>query len=401
MSASVRPQRVYQAEAAQPFPVPVRRDLSRVNVLHLGKYYPPARGGIESHLEVLSNELKRFVKLKLVVANEGRQTIRESAGGVELTRVSELWKLQSAPICPSLISELRNAAPDIVHIHWPNPMAVVAYLLSGSKSKLVFTYHSDVVRQRKLAVAFQPLLQKALDKASAIIATSPNYVESSDVLRPYRSKCRVIPFGVPSDFYAKSDSLAVANIRRQYGPLILLAIGRLVYYKGFASLVRAMSVAKGKLLLIGEGPDCEGLKKLAAESNVSDRIAFLDHVEDLRPFYQASDIFVLPSIMRSEAFGIVQLEAMACAKPIINTFLDSGVNFVAPNGVSALTVAPGDHVELGQAINYLLDRPYLRTKLGIGGRHRIAQMFTVDGMVQKTLDLYADVMSNGHREVRK
>jgi len=380
---------------------PAPRRKSDLSVLHIGKYYPPCRGGMESHLEVLSNELKGLVNLKVIVANESRWTVRESSDDLSITRVGEIFKLQSAPICPGLIQELRKAKADIIHLHWPNPMAVLAYLLSGLTSKLVFTYHSDVVRQRKLAVAFQPVLRRALDKASAIIATSPNYVESSDVLSAYKSKCRVIPFGVPTGYFEHCDSAAVKRIREQYGPQIVLAVGRMVYYKGFEHVVRAMALAKGRLLLIGQGPQRDYLVRLAIDLNVHDRIVFLNEVDDVRPYYHAADIFVLPSVMRSEAFGIVQLEAMACGKPVINTQLDSGVNFVSPHGVSGLTVPPGDHIGLGHTINYLMDRPYLRTRLGVGGRHRVAQNFTVRGMVQQTLDLYEEVIMNGHQEVRR
>lgn len=411
MQVNVRPQRTTQtATAVKLTRAPGQWRKSDLSVLHIGKYYPPARGGMESHLEVLSNELKGVVNLKLIVANENRRTVRESSDDLSITRVGEIWKLQSAPICPALIQELRKAEADIIHLHWPNPMAVVAYLLSGLKSKLVFTYHSDVVLQRKLAVAFQPVLRRALDKASAIIATSPNYIETSAVLSAYKSKCRVIPFGVPADYFENCDSAKVKQIRERYGPQIVLAVGRMVYYKGFKHLVRAMALAKGKLLLIGHGPQRELLNALAAELNISDRIVFLNEVEDIRPYYHAADIFVLPSVMRSEAFGIVQLEAMTCGKPVINTQLDSGVNFVSPNGVSGLTVPPADHVALANAINYLMERPYLRTKLGIGGRHRVALDFTVKGMVRQTLDLYEEVArngngnwngnGNGHKEVR-
>jgi rhamnosyl/mannosyltransferase len=350
---------------------------------------------MESHLEVLSNELKGLINLKLVVSNDTRHTVRESQDELTITRVGEILKLQSAPICPALIQELRKAKVDIVHLHWPNPMAVLAYLLSGLKSKLIFTYHSDVVRQRKLAVAFQPVLRHALDRASAIIATSPNYIETSDVLFPYKAKCRVIPFGVPTDHFEYRDGPAIERIRRQYGERIVLGVGRLVYYKGFEHLVRAMASVNGKLLLIGEGPQRELLDRVCAELNLRDRVFFLNEVEDVRPYYHAADIFVLPSVMRSEAFGIVQLEAMTCGTPIINTELDSGVNFVSPNGVSGLTVPPADHLALANAINYLMDRPYLRTKLGIGGRHRVTREFTVKGMVTQTLDLYEEVAGKG------
>jgi rhamnosyl/mannosyltransferase len=130
------------------------------------------------------------------------------------------------------------------------------------------------------------------------------------------------------------------------------------------------------------------------ELKVSDRVTFLSEVDDVRPYYHASDVFVLSSVMRSEAFGIVQLEAMACGKPVINTQLDSGVTFVSPHGVSGLTVPPADSVALGNAINQLLHQPHRQTELGERARNRVKQKFTVERMVRSTFELYQEI-TNG------
>lgn len=372
---------------------------TQLRVLHVGKYYPPYRGGMESHLQVLSEELKRLVELKVVVANHERRTIEEVVDGVDVTRVGKLFDFRSAPICPDLVLKLRAAKADIIHIHWPNPTAVLAYLASGHRARLVFTYHSDIVRQRKLAVAFTPILRHALSKAAAIVVSSPNYIEGSDMLSEFRTRCRVIPFGVSLDHFDDFDLKEVRRIRDQYGSRIVLGVGRLVFYKGFEHLVRAMPLVDAHLLIIGKGPLGSHLRQVASELGVSDRVTFLSEVDDVRPYYHAADVFALPSIMRSEAFGIVQLEAMACGKPVINTRLDSGVTFVSPHGVSGLTVPPADPSALGNAMNQLLHQPDRRTELGIGGRQRVAHEFTVEKMVHGIYDLYQDVM-NGQRKGR-
>ena len=366
---------------------------ARIRVLHVGKYYPPYRGGMESHLESLSTELNRLVDLEVIVANTGWRTAREVVDGVKVTRVGKIFDLQSAPICPDLVRAIRASQSDIIHIHWPNPSAVLAYLASGHRGKLVLTYHSDVVRQRTLAAAFTPILRAVLNRAAAIIVSSPNYIEGSYVLPEFRERCRVIPFGVSGDFFDQFDPNTVRRIREEYGSRIVLGVGRMVYYKGFEHLVRAMEQVDAHLLLIGKGPLREPLSQLAANLGLSSRITFLSEVNDIRPYYQAADVFALPSIMRSEAFGIVQLEAMASRKPVINTDLDSGVTFVSPHGVSGLTVPPADSDALGQAISQLLDQPDWRSELGDGARKRVAGQFTVDKMVQSTFDLYHDVMN--------
>jgi glycosyltransferase involved in cell wall biosynthesis len=365
---------------------------ARLRILHVGKYYPPYRGGMESHLESLCTELKGIVDLKVLVANTERRTTKEQIDGVDVTRVGKLFDVSAAPVCPALVREMRKAKADIVHIHWPNPTAVLAYLASGHRGKLVFTYHSDIVRQRKMAVAFMPILRRALKQTAAIIVSSPNYIDGSDVLRDFKSRCRVIPFGVSVDHFKQYDLNEVRRIQERYGPRIVLGVGRMVYYKGFEHLVRAMALVDGHLLIIGDGPLREYLNRLAGDLRLRDRVTLLSQVEDIRPYYHAADVFALSSVMRSEAFGIVQLEAMACGKPVVNTQLDSGVTFVSPHGVSGLTVPPADSVALGQAIGQLLNQLERRNELGMGGRKRVANKFTVAAMVQSTFDLYQEVM---------
>jgi rhamnosyl/mannosyltransferase len=370
---------------------------ARIRVLHVGKYYSPYRGGMESHLEVLSNELKRKVDLEVIVSNTSWRTASEIVDGINVTRVGKVFDLQSAPICPDLVRKLRNARADIIHIHWPNPSAVLAYLASGHRGRLIITYHSDVVRQRVLAAAFTPILRAALKRAAAIIVSSPNYVEGSYVLPEFRPRCRVIPFGVSSDYFDQVDPHVVERIRQEYGNRIVLGVGRMVYYKGFEHLVRAMTGVNAHLLLIGKGPLREPLSQLATTLGVEGRVTFLSEVNDIRPYYRAADVFALSSVMRSEAFGIVQLEAMASGIPVINTQLDSGVTFVSPHGVSGLTVPPADSVALGEGINQLLDHPDWRAALGDGARQRVYDSFTLEKMVQSTFELYQEVMSSSQQ----
>src|SRR5437667_3564013 len=154
----------------------------RLRVLHVGKFYPPHRGGIETHLELVCEGLRRRCDVSVVVANEGLRTISSRAGGVPVTRVGTLGHLAGTSISPGMIRAIRRHPADIIHIHWPNPTAVAAYLLSGHQGRLVITYHSDVVRQKILGKTISPILAIALDRAAAVIATSPRYAETSSVL---------------------------------------------------------------------------------------------------------------------------------------------------------------------------------------------------------------------------
>lgn len=361
-------------------------------VLHVGKFYPPHMGGMETHLRGLCEELQRHMHVDVLVANDSTHTSEETIGGVAVTRAGTLVNFAAAPICPEMPRRIRDANADLVHIHLPNPTAILAYQRSGHRGRLVFTYHSDIVRQRFLGRAFWPFLRRALTRASAIIVTSPNYRDSSPALSEFKDKCHVIPLGIPVERFDVVDEEVVADLRRRYGTRIVLGVGRMVYYKGFEYLLRAMKTIDAHLLLIGDGPLKNDLEHMASLLGISDRVTFLGDIKDVRPYYHAADVFALPSIARSEAFGIVQLEAMACGIPVVNTNIDSGVPFVSPHEISGLTVPVADTEALGKAITSLLDDPLRRQKLGKGGRNRVEQEFTLDAMTRKTLELYAKVL---------
>jgi glycosyltransferase involved in cell wall biosynthesis len=364
----------------------------RLHVLHVGKYFPPHLGGMETHLQALCGELQQSVNVSVIVANDARKSEKALVDGVQVTRVGTLFDLASAPVCPGMVRKIREAQADVIHLHLPNPIAILAYLASGHKGLLVVTYHSDIIRQRLLRGAFQPILRRALDRCKALIATSPNYVESSPVLSAYRERCRVIPHGILVERFQRCDSVVVSKIRERYGPRIVVSVGRLIYYKGIEYLIRAMARVKGRLLIVGDGPLRARLEQEAQAHGVGQRVVFLGEIQDVVPFYHAADVFVLASTARSEAFGIVQLEAMACGKPVVNTRLASGVPWVSVDGVTGLTVPPGDSEALAKAINLLLADPERRAKYGQAGRRRVQQEFTLEVMARRTLQLYSDVM---------
>jgi rhamnosyl/mannosyltransferase len=177
----------------------------------------------------------------------------------------------------------------------------------------------------------------------------------------------------------------------------VLGVGRLVYYKGFEHLIEAMKFVQGRLVIVGRGPLRHALQQKAEGCKVSERVSFLTDVEDVCPYYHAADVFALSSVARSEAFGIVQLEAMACGKPVVNTNLDSGVPSVSLDGVSGITVPPADPERLGTAINSLLNDPLRRAAYGRAGQLRVKQHFSLQGMARQTLALYQEVMNSSRQ----
>ena len=367
----------------------------KIKVLQIGKYYPPVRGGIETHLEMLCQGLQASgeVDLEVIVASESSTSKEEVVDGVPVHRLGTAIKIAGAPVCPGMRRAIREAKADIVHIHTPHPTAILTYLLSGAAERLVCTYHSDIIRQKVLGKIIGPLQNLAFQRAGAIVAASPNLIDASPVLTKHRDRCVVVPFGtgLPADDCPEQP--IVEELRAKHPGPIVLAVGRLVYYKGFEHLIRAMALAKapGTLLIIGEGPMRPLLQRVIDEVGLSDRAHLLGNISDVQPYYHACDLFVLPSVTRNEAFGIVQLEAMACGKPVINTNLDSGVPFVSRDGESGLTVPPGDTPALAAALTTLLSDAGMRTRFGEAARARVSNDFTAEKMVERTLRLYRKV----------
>jgi glycosyltransferase involved in cell wall biosynthesis len=362
--------------------------VSRLRVLHVGKFYPPHHGGMESHVETLCTELAPEVDVEVIVSAAGRRTVREAIGGVAVTRIGTRATLASASVNPGMAQAIRRSRADVVHFHHPNPTAVLSYLASGRRGPLVVTYHSDIIRQRVLGALFTPVLHRFLRGAHAILASSPDYARTSPVLRAHADRVRVVPFGIRAESFENADMAEVARLRALYGPRVVLAAGRLVYYKGFDYLIRAMSAVDGRLVILGDGPLRGSLERYAAGLGLADRVTLAGAVPELAPYYHAADVFALPAVARSEAFGLVQLEAMAAGLPVVNTRIDSGVPFVSRDGESGITVPPADVQALAGALGLLLDAPALRDRLGEAARERVHREFSLERMVADTLALY-------------
>lgn len=362
--------------------------MKRLRVLHVGKFYPPHRGGIETHTESLCRALQAEVVVEVLVAADDRETTREVIDGVPVTRIGTKATLASATLNPGMARAIREARADVIHFHHPNPTGVLSYLASGARAPLVVGYHSDIVRQRVLGTLFAPVQERFLRGAFAILAASPDYARSSPVLRRHADRVRIVPYGIRAEEFETADPDEVARIRERYGPKIVLGVGRLVYYKGFDYLVRSMAAVDGTLVILGDGPLRQALQERAAEAGVADRVALPGAVPDLVPWYHAATVFALPSIARSEAFGIVQLEAMAAGTPVVNTKLDSGVPFVSRDGESGITVPPQNPQALAGALNRLLDDAVLRRQYGEAARQRVRREFSVGRMAADTLAIY-------------
>jgi rhamnosyl/mannosyltransferase len=287
----------------------------------------------------------------------------------------------------------------IVHLQFPaDPMAHLATLALPRTVRRVITWHSDIVRQRTYLRYYGPFLRRLVQSADAIIVPTPAHFSSSRQLPQWLSgeSVRVVPFGVDYRRFVARPRLA-DEIRRRYGGRFLVfSVGRHVYYKGLEYLVRAIrEVSDAQAVIGGKGPLTEQLVALSRDIGVADRVAFVGRISDadLPAYYHACDVFCLPSVEPAEAFGIVQLEAMACSKPVVCCELGNGVNWVNRDGVTGLTVPPRDDKALAGALERLRGDRVLRERLGADARRRALQEFSMEAMARGTLQTYKDALS--------
>jgi glycosyltransferase involved in cell wall biosynthesis len=366
-----------------------------LKVLQVGKFYDPYRGGIETVLKDLCDELQSRVELQVLVTNTSARTVHEQRA-FPVTRVASWGTLLSSSIAPGFPGWLRKLPGDILHVHVPNPVAEVSYLMAARDRPLVAHFHSDIVRQKFMLRVYAPLLESFYRHASRIVVPTPNHISVSPFVSKFKEKCRVVPFGIRLSKFDLTEAIAKkADQLRSDGPAVLF-IGRLVYYKGIEYLIEAMSRVKARLWIIGTGPLESKLKQLTVQLNLQSKVRFLGNVsdEDVPAYYHACEVFVLPSVANSEMFGIVQLEAMACRKPVVATNLPTGVSYVNVHGLTGLLVPPRNPEALAEAINKLLASSSLRREMGEAGRKRVESEFTAAKMAAGILDVYQDVLNS-------
>lgn len=373
-----------------------------MNVLALGKFYPPYRGGMETLLAAWSEAfVARGATVDAVVANTRAKTEVSVEKGVRVHRLASWGSFWSVSLCPAYPWITRRMPADIWHAHFPNPLADMACLLGSKRTPLVLHYHSDIVRQASAMRVYAPILRRLLRRADRIVVATPRHIEFSDWLPPYRDKCEVIPFGLNLDQFGLTPAreAEVARLRTEAGgKTIILNIGRLVPYKGQRYLLEAARGLDAVVWIVGDGPLRTELETQAAELGLGNKIRFWGDVDAgfLISLLHACHVFALPSITPNEAFGLVQIEAMACGKPVVACDLKSGVPFVNQHQISGLNVPPMNAARLHEALAELVNEPGRRAALGAGALARARTEFDARVMV----DRYWGLLQRLHRPER-
>jgi len=369
-----------------------------MDVLQVYKdFFPPVTGGVERHLAEICRALAGHARVRVLVSSRGLSPTRERRDGIEILGAPELGRALSVPMNPTLPLWFRRLEADVWHVHSPNPMAELAWLLVRPRGALVVSYHSDVVRQARTFALYRPLYVKFLASARRILVSAPCLAATSATLAPFRDRCTVLPFGMDLERFRPSAAVEteVRAVRARHGHRLVLFVGRLIYFKGLRYLLDAMPYVDGRLLLIGDGPLRRSLEDQATRLGVAERVTFLGRLSDadLTAHLHACDLLVLPSSHASEGFGIVQLEAHACGKPTVCTEIGTGTSFANLHGITGLVVPPRDPQALAQAITRLLDDAPLRQKLGEAARRRVTTEFSLERLRSRLLEIYAEAVA--------
>ncbi|SEM59235.1 rhamnosyl/mannosyltransferase [Stigmatella aurantiaca] len=400
------------------------RSSSGLRVLHLGKFYPPASGGMEAHVQTLAQAQAALgTRVEVLCINHsaegegfshefrGRSATREEWDGpVRVTRLGRWASLLRMDVLPELVPELVRALSrgvDILHVHTPNPTMVLALDALPWLPTVVVTHHSDVIRQRVAGALFRPFEMLLYTRARRVLATSEAYVGGSSLLKRFRRKVRALPLGVDLAPWLSPSPAALeaeARWRGQDDAPLWVMVGRLVYYKGLFTALEALAKVPGRLLVVGVGPLEQEGRSRARELGVEDRVTWAGYLspEELAGAYRASTALWFPSNARSEAYGLSQIEAMASGKPVINTAIPhSGVAWVSLHEQTGLTVPVGDAWALAKAARRLLEEPGLAERLGRAARERAQSEFQHTVMAEHSLSLYAEALRSSSAAVRQ
>jgi rhamnosyl/mannosyltransferase len=355
---------------------------------------------MERVVQTLCTVARDRLDSRVLAFARGTSTSVEIVDGVPVTRVGTLGQAGSVPIAPAFAAHLRRADADVMIVHEPNPWALLSLLFARPRIPFAIWFHSDVIRPRlQYRLFYAPLARSPYGRAKRFVVSSPALAEASPALRPYRDRIRVIPFGIDAEAWQQCGPAVArraAQLRDAAGRPIVLFVGRLVPYKGVDVLIDAAGPLPVHLMIVGDGPMAAAWKRAAAARHQA-RIEFTGSLPDdeVKAWMHAADVLVLPSITPAEAFGVVQLEAMASGTPVVSTRVASGVPWVNRDEETGLVVPPGDAAALRRALERLLNDAPLRARLGAAGTARVRAEFTLEAMGDRLVALCGELAEQG------
>lgn len=362
-----------------------------LRILQVYHDFYPRRGGIEDHVLTLCRSLPPTVTNTVLTGAGCPLTREEVVEGVRTIRVGS-WGRYYTPLCPAMPRYLRRLPSDVVHIHMPCPMGEMAFLLARPAVPLVLSYHNDIVRQPITKRLYRPFLRQILRRAERILVSTSAYRDTSAALKNFVDKCQVVPYGINIERFRPTPGVMrqARELQSRFTRPIILFVGRLCYYKGLEYLIPAMEKLDAALLIVGTGRMEKDFRRLIGRHGGEVHLVGFVRDHELPAYYYASQMVILPSTARSEAFGLVQLHAQACSRPVIATDLP-GVSTVTIHGKTGLIVPPRSTEAIVEAASQLLDSRSLREEMGSTGYRRAIELYQAHLMAERIQKVYQEV----------
>jgi rhamnosyl/mannosyltransferase len=372
-----------------------------VKVLHVYRtYFPDSQGGLEEVIrQICLASGTHGVTSRVFTLSDEPFPHTLPRVEADVIRVRKTFEIAS---CGFALTGLRRFArevawADIVHYHYPWPFSDLMYLVAGRRRPAILTYHSDIVRQQFLLSVYRPLMSRYLDAMDMIVATSPNYFATSEVLTEYAEKVEVIPIGLDEPSYPTmhEQNSDLAFVRDTYGEGFFLFVGVLRYYKGLHILLEAVVGAPYRVVIVGSGPVEAELRQQAGRLGL-DNVIFAGFVSDREKMalFRLCRAVVFPSYLRAEAFGVTLLEGAMSARALISAEVGSGTSHVNIHGETGLVVPPGNSRALRQAMDDLQSHPDKARLMGANARQRYEQLFTGARMGKRYADAYRRILAS-------
>jgi rhamnosyl/mannosyltransferase len=369
-----------------------------MRVLHVYRtYLPDTYGGLEQTIrQIALGTTRRGIENQIVYVGTGgqRSEIRRPEGSVH--RFPQTFEISSMNVSFALLRDYSKLAKqaDLVHYHFPWPFGDVLHMYGAHEQPAVVTYHSDIVRQTFLARIYAPLMRRFLGRMRALVATSPNYLRTSSVLCEHAAKTAIIPIGLDETSYPPVDPRRVDHWRQVLGEGFFLFVGVLRYYKGLQFLVDALRDTELRAVVVGAGP-MDTMLRRKVQSEAVHNLKFVGYLpdEDKVALLSLCSAVVLPSHLRTEAFGVSLVEGAMFAKPLISCEIGTGTSYVNIGGETGVVVPPEDALALRNAMHQLASNPQRARALGHNARARYESLFTAQRMADQYAELYKAVLS--------
>lgn len=380
-------------------PIDLLHESVSLKILHFYKtYLPQSYGGAEQFIfQLVRGSVQRGIDAEVLSLSPN---LRQNETGIfdnhRSHRVPQSFEIASTGVSLKAFGRFRALAmeADIIHYHFPWPFADIVHFATSASKPTVLTYHSDIIRQQRLLMLYKPLMTRFLRSVDRIVATSPNYLETSDILTGHSGKTDVIPIGLDRSTYPDADADLTAKWRQELGDRFFLFVGVLRYYKGLHILLDAIEGTNYTVVIVGAGPVESELREHAAKIG-SAKVHFLGALSDRDKvaLFELCHAVVFPSHLRSEAFGISLLEGAMYGKPMISSEIGTGTSYVNAHQETGLVVQPADPNALRAAMRFLDENPEAAQEMGRRARLRYEKYFTADQMVDRYATLYEELMS--------